>query len=83
MASKMAAISEKGAPPLTQHLLYIRTENWMLHLHTVRDVLPYFAATGHNDYTKSGHTILSSKFSLSCLFILHYDKGNKMCCVYH
>ena len=35
-----------------------RTENRMLHLQTVRDVLPYFAATGHNAYTKSGHIYL-------------------------
>ena len=28
-------------------------------------------------------TILSSKCSLLWSFILHYDKDNKMCCVYH
>ena len=35
-----------------------RTENRMFHLQTVRDVLPYFAPTGHNAYTKSGHIYL-------------------------
>ena len=28
-------------------------------------------------------TIISSKFSLLSLFILHDDNGNKMCCVHH
>ena len=27
-----------------------RTGNWMLQLQTLRDMLPYFAATGHNAY---------------------------------
>ena len=35
-----------------------RTENWMLHLQTVRDVLPYFAPTGNTAHTKSGHFFL-------------------------
>ena len=35
-----------------------RTENWMLHLQTVRDVLPYFAPTGNTAYTKSEHFFL-------------------------
>ena len=35
-----------------------RYENWMLHLQTVRDVLHYFSATGHNAYTKPGHIYL-------------------------
>lgn len=36
--------------------LYIRAErtgDWYLHLKTSRDMLPYFAAAGHNNYTKS------------------------------
>ena len=41
-----------------------RTGNWMLHLQTVRDMLPYFAATGHNAYTKSGHIYLSRMANL-------------------
>ena len=27
-----------------------RTGKWLLHLQTVRDILTYFAATGHNAY---------------------------------
>ena len=30
-----------------------RTGNWSLHLQAVYDMLPYFAAAGHNLYTKS------------------------------
>ena len=40
------------------------TGNWMLRLQTVRDMLPYFAATGHNAYTKSGHIYLSRMASM-------------------
>ena len=36
-----------------------KTENWMLHLQTVRDMLSCFSETGHNIYTKSGHIYLS------------------------
>ena len=35
-----------------------RSGNWMLHLQTVRDMLPCFAATGHNTSTKSWHTYM-------------------------
>ena len=35
-----------------------RTINWVLHLQTVRDMLPCLAATGHNTYTKSWHAYL-------------------------
>ena len=30
-----------------------RTGNWQLHLHVTEQMLPYFAAAGHNKYTKS------------------------------
>ena len=29
-----------------------RTGNWKLYLHTVKEMLPYFAAAGHNLYVK-------------------------------
>lgn len=34
------------------------TGNWKLHLQAVHDMLPYFAAAGHNLYAKSGHLYL-------------------------
>jgi hypothetical protein len=30
-----------------------RTSDWVLHLQTISDMLPFFAASGHNNYTKS------------------------------
>ena len=36
----------------------------MLHLQTVRDILPCFAATGHNTYTKSWNTYLCKSETL-------------------
>ena len=35
-----------------------RTGNWNLHLQAVRDMLPYFAAAGHNLYAKSAYVYL-------------------------
>ncbi|XP_069112197.1 uncharacterized protein [Argopecten irradians] len=35
-----------------------RTGNWRLHLQSVCDMLPYFAATGHNLYLKSSYVYL-------------------------
>jgi hypothetical protein len=39
-----------------------RTGNWFLHLQTLKEMLAYFAATGHNNYTKSSHVYLSKCF---------------------
>ncbi|KAK3747021.1 hypothetical protein QZH41_001488 [Actinostola sp. cb2023] len=35
-----------------------RTGNWELHLQTVYEMLPYFAASGHNQYAKSAYIYL-------------------------
>ena len=35
-----------------------RTGNWDLHLVAVREMLPFFAASGHNLYAKSAHLYL-------------------------
>ena len=35
-----------------------RTGNFCLHLQIVRDMLPYFAAAGHNYYTKAARLFL-------------------------
>ena len=35
-----------------------RTGNWKLHLQAIHDMLPYFAAAGHNLYTKSAYIYL-------------------------
>ena len=35
-----------------------RTGNWHLHLKAIKAMLPYFAASGHNLYTKSAYLYL-------------------------
>lgn len=42
-----------------------RTGNWELHLKCVRNMLPYFAASGHNLYTKSSYVYLTDMQSLA------------------
>ena len=41
-----------------------RTGNWELHLKTMKDMLPYFAAAGHHLYLKSGYIYLQQMASL-------------------
>ena len=41
-----------------------RTGNWELHLQSVYDMIPYFAATGHRLYAKSAHVYLQNMLSL-------------------
>ena len=38
---------------LRKHIRAERTGNWELHLQAVSEMLPYLAASGHNNYTKS------------------------------
>ena len=49
---------------LQQFLRAERTGNWELHLITLRKMLPYFAASGHNLYLKSAHIYLQSMLQL-------------------
>ena len=44
-----------------------RTGNWNLHLHAVYDMLPYFAAAGHNMYAKSAYIYLQLMFESTFL----------------
>ena len=41
-----------------------RTGNWKLHTQAVHDMLPYFAAAGHNPYAKSAYLYLQSMYDL-------------------
>ena len=41
-----------------------RTGNFNLHLSVVQEMLPYFAASGHNSYTKSAYMYLQTMQSL-------------------
>ena len=40
---------------LRQFIKAERTDDWQLHIKSVQDMLPYFAAAGHNLYAKSCH----------------------------
>ena len=39
---------------LRKYIRAERTGNWELHLQALSEMLPYMAASGHNNYTKSG-----------------------------
>ena len=41
-----------------------RTGNWLLHLSTMKEMLPFFAACGHNSYAKSAYVYLQSMQNL-------------------
>ena len=49
---------------LQQFIRAERTGNWLLHLTTIRMMLPYFAASGHNLYLKSAHIYLQNMLRL-------------------
>jgi hypothetical protein len=38
---------------LRQFITAERTGNWLLHIRTLQEMMPYFAAAGHNNYLKS------------------------------
>ena len=42
-----------------------RTGNWDLHLNTLIEMLPYYAAAGHNNYMKSTYIYLQNMFDLN------------------
>ena len=43
---------------LRRYIRAERTGNWALHLQAIQDMLPYLAASGHNNYTKSATVYL-------------------------
>ena len=51
-----------------------RTGNWDLHLHTVREILPYFLAAGHTLYGKSAYVYLNNKLKLESHEIRRSDR---------
>ena len=55
-----------------------RTGDWKLHLQTLRDMLSYLAAAGHNAYTKSIHVYLQRLDQLPLMHPevqKHFDNG--------
>lgn len=57
-----------------------RTGNWQMHLYAVKEMLPFFAATGHNLYLKSAYTYLQQMQTLEGD---HPDIYLKFCEGYH
>ena len=51
-----------------------RTGNWGLHLHTVREMLPYVLAAGHTLYGKSAYVYLNNKLELESHEIRRSDR---------
>ena len=49
---------------LRQFIKAERTANWELHLQTVNKMLPYFAASGHNNYLKCAYLYLQTMTDL-------------------
>ena len=49
---------------LRQFIKAERTGNWALHLHSLQEMLPYYAAAGHNSYAKSVHIYLQQMLRL-------------------
>ena len=45
---------------LQQFIKAERTGNWQLHLSSLRNMLPFLAAAGHNNYTKSAYLYLQN-----------------------
>ena len=49
---------------LYKHIRAERTGNWDLHLQSISEILPYMAASGHNNYTKCLHLYLQEMSNL-------------------
>ena len=49
-----------------------RSSNWILHLQTVREMIPFFGASGHHLYAKSSCMYLQTMFVLTectCMYL--------------
>ena len=54
--------------------------DWLLHLESIRDMLPYFAAAGHNLYTKCAYIYLTQMINLQ---YVHPEIHALFCNGYH
>ena len=52
-----------------------RTGDWSLHLHATEQMLPFFAAAGHNNYLKSVLLYLQDAQNLCNCLKSKYEKG--------
>ena len=52
-----------------------QTGNWLLHLKSTQDILPYFAVAGHTNYTKCCHLYLQDAQNLCRCLIEQFENG--------
>ena len=66
---------------LCKYILAEHTGNWELHLQAVSEMLPYLAASGLNNYTKSALIYLYSKCLIFEKIIQRCTSTSKMVCM--
>ena len=59
---------------LCKYIRAERTGNWELHLQAVSEMLPYMAASGHNNYTKCIWIYLQQMSSLKSDYAALFNK---------
>ena len=57
------------------NLMAERAGNWELYLYSLKCMLPYFAGTGHNNYTRSFYWFLQEMTSLKPEVLEEFQKG--------
>ena len=60
---------------LRMNLLAERTGNWDMYLHSLKSMLPFFAGTGHNNYTRSIYWFLQEMSELNPTVLNEFRKG--------
>ena len=65
---------------LHMNLMTERSGNWSMYLHSLRLMLPYFAGTGHNNYTRSLYWFLQEMSTLNPTVHEEFKKGQFVVC---
>ena len=60
---------------LRKNLLVERTGKWDMYLHSLKCMLPFFAGTGHNNYTRSIYWFLQEMSELNPTVLNEFRKG--------
>ena len=75
----MGGLSHNFIKPVLLMMLYIRAEreaDWRLHLYAVKEMLPYFFAVEHHNYTRYGTYYLRLMERLPDDILRHFMKGH-------
>ena len=59
-------------------MAYVRAEregDWLLHVHCVKEMMPYFFAAGHQNYTRLGLVYLRAIENLPNNILPYFQKG--------